>query len=101
MIGMKHPKGKPFGITRDPILGLVNIVYASRGHLDYVYGMFKGKETFRRDDKLVESWHAEGEQVPFTGHPTKGTIVLIMDLPDVREVTGEEAKAMIEKMELA
>jgi hypothetical protein len=54
------------------------------------------------DDSRFDSWHKEGEQVPFEGHPTKGRIVLVMGKPrigDVQEITGEEAEAIIAKLE--
>lgn len=70
--------------------------------MDYIYGMFKGKELLgaHLDESRFESWHKEGEQVAFTDHPTKGNIVLVMGKPsigEVTEITGPEADAIVER----
>lgn len=98
---MKQPdKSHPYALVRDPF-GNAGVVIKIGGHIDYIYGMFKGRETTRRDDEFFESWHKEGEQVPLLGHPTKGDVVLVMGYPgpgDVQELSGPEAKAIIESM---
>jgi len=84
-----------FGIGHD-LFGNTFVVIRTRGYVDYVYGMFKGREARGGHLDRIESWHTEGEQVPFTHHPIKGNIVLVMGIP-ITEIVGPEADAIIEK----
>lgn len=93
---MKQPsKHHQFGFSRD-IAGNAGIVFKTRNHTDWIYGMFKGRETLRGDD-TVEQWLKEGELLPLLGHPHKGDIVLKMGIP-IQEITGAEAKAIIDRL---
>ena len=101
---MKQPsKNHIYAIGHD-IVGNTFVAIKVGRHMDYIYGMFKGKELTggHMDESRFDSWHKEGEQVPFDGHPTKGRIVLVMGKPrigDVQEITGDEAEAIIAKLE--
>jgi len=93
-------KNHVYAIGHD-LLGNTFVAIKCGRHVDYIYGMFKGRELLGGHLDRIESWHLEGEQVPFTGHPIKGDIVLELGKPtidNVREITGEEAKAIIARM---
>jgi hypothetical protein len=62
----------------------------NRAHVDYIYGMFTGRELFGGHLDSIESWHEEGERIVFTDHPTKGNIVLVMGIP-ITEISGLDA----------
>jgi len=86
-------KNHVYAIGHD-IVGNTFVALRTRGHIDYIYGMWKGRELRGGHLDNIESWHVEGEQVPFTDHPKHGNIVLVMGVP-VREFVGAEAaKAM-------
>ena len=94
-------KNHCYAIGHD-IFGNTFVAIKCGRHVDYIYGMFKGRELFGGHLDAIKSWHLEGEQVPFEGHPTKGRIVLVMGRPnvgDVQEISGEEAEAIIKKLE--
>lgn len=101
---MKQPsQNHRYAIGHD-VVGNTFVAIKVGRHMDYIYGMFKGKELTggHMDESRFDSWHKEGEQVAFEGHPTKGRIVLVMGKPrigDVTEITGAEAEAIIEKLE--
>ena len=83
------------------IIGNTFVAIKCGRHVDYIYGMFKGRELRGGHLDSIESWHREGEQVPLTGHPTHGDIVLELGKPtldSVREIIGDEAKAIIAKL---
>ena len=90
-------KAHKFAIGHD-LIGNTFVALKVGSHVDYIYGMFKGRELRGGHLDSIESWHVEGEQVPFEDHPTKGYIVLVMGIP-VREITGSEAKTIIERLE--
>lgn len=92
---MKQPPSKlhQFAVGHD-IAGNTFVAIKTGRHIDYIYGMFKGRELLGGHLEAIESWHKEGDKVPFLGHPTKGEVVLVMGLPIV-EITGPEAKAII------
>jgi hypothetical protein len=93
---LKPPTGDHrFAVGRD-LLGNTFVAFKTRDHVDYIYGMFKGRELTGGHLDHIESWHKEGERLPFTHHPTKGNIVLVMGIPIV-EITGPEADAIIER----
>lgn len=93
---LKPPsKDHVYAIGHD-FFGNTFVAYRTRGHVDYIYGMFKGRELRGGHLDAIESWHKEGEKLPFIGHPTKGNIVLVMEIP-VREITGPEADEIINK----
>jgi len=95
---MKQPtKRHQFALVRDP-LGNVGIVIKIGRHIDYIYGLFKGRELLRRDDEFFEEWYLEGASVPLLEHPIKGDIVLVMGIPVV-EIEGEEARKIIKAMD--
>lgn len=100
---MKQPtKSHCYAIGHDPVGNTFVAIKVGR-HMDYIYGMFKGRELTggHLEEKNFDSWHKEGEQVPFEGHPTKGTIVLVMGRTgpgDVQEISGDEAQAIIAKI---
>ena len=96
---IKQPLGHSFAIGHD-IFGNTFVAIKTRGHVDYIYGMFKGRELTGGHLDAIESWHKEGEQVAFTHHPTKGNIVLVMGIP-ITEITGTEADAIIEREKAA
>lgn len=82
-----------FAIGYD-FFGNTFVAIRTRGHVDYIYGMFKGRELFGGHLDSIESWHVEGEKICFTCHPTKGNVVLVMGVPVV-EISGPEAEAII------
>lgn len=90
---IKPPPGHDYAIGHD-FFGNTFVAFKTRGHVDYIYGMFKGRELIGGHLDSIESWHKEGESVAFTDHPTKGNIVLVMGIP-VKEITGSEADAII------
>lgn len=91
---MKRPsKNHEFALVRD-FFGNAGIVLKTARHIDYVYGLYKGRECLRRDDDYFEEWYKDGEIVPLLGHPTKGDIVLVMGIP-ITEITGDKAAEMI------
>lgn len=96
---IKPPAGCEYAIGRD-IFGNTFVAFKTRGHLDYIYGMFKGRELTGGHFDAIESWHKEGEQVAFTDHPTKGSIVLVMGIP-IQEITGPEAAGIVEREKAA
>ena len=91
---IKPPSSRHVYAIGHDIVGNTFVAYRTRGHVDYIYGMFKGRELIGGHLDSIESWHVEGEQVPFIEHPTKGNIVLVMGIP-VKEITGPEADAII------
>lgn len=94
---MKQPSpSHNFALVRD-LFGHAGIVIKTRNHIDYVYGLFKGRECHRRDDEYFEEWFKEGDELPLLSHPTKGDIVLVMGIP-VREITGDEAAAIMDRI---
>jgi hypothetical protein len=90
----KRLQGQDYAIGHD-LFGNTFVAFKTHRHIDYVYGMFKGRELIGGHLDRIESWHHEGEQVAFTDHPTKGNIVLVMGIP-VREITGPEADKIVE-----
>lgn len=100
---MKQPsKNHCYAIGHD-IIGNTFVAIKVGRHMDYIYGMWKGKELTggHLEEKNFDSWHKEGEQVPFEGHPTLGNIVLELGNPgpaDVKVISGPEAEAIIAKM---
>jgi hypothetical protein len=91
---VKPPTGAhEFAVGHD-LFGNTFVAFRTRGHVDYIYGMFKGKELVGGHLDSIESWHKDGEQLAFTDHPTKGNVVLVMGLP-VKEITGPEADAIV------
>ena len=97
---IKPPCGCKFATGHD-IFGNTFVAYKSGRHIDYIYGMFKGKEMVGGHLDRIEDWHRQGDRVVFTDHPTKGNIVLVMGIP-VTEITGPEADeaVRIRRMEL-
>ena len=95
---MKQPRTKnhEYAIGHD-FFGNTFVAFRTRGHVDYIYGMFKGRELRGGHLNNIESWHKEGEQVPFTDHPIHGKMVLVMGIP-VKEITGKEAETVIEHL---
>lgn len=96
---IKPPTAGHFYAIGHDIVGNAFVAIKTRGHVDYIYGMFKGRELRGGHLEAIESWHKEGEHVIFTDHPTKGNIVLVMGKPglgDVTEITGPEADAAVE-----
>jgi len=89
---IKPKPGYEYAIGHD-LFGNTFVAFRTRGHIDYIYGMFKGRELVGGHLDKIESWHKEGERVPFTDHPIKGNVVLVMGIP-VREITGAEADAI-------
>ena len=90
---IKPKAHQEFAIGHD-IIGNAFVAFRTRGHLDYIYGMFKGRELVGGHLNSIESWHTQGEQVAFTDHPIHGNIVLVMGVP-VREIIGPEADAIV------
>lgn len=93
----KPPDGAHCYAIGHDIVGNTFVALKTRNHVDYIYGMFKGRELIGGHLDSIESWHKEGEQVAFTDHPHKGNIVLVMGKPrigDVTEITGPEADAI-------
>ena len=90
-------KNHVFGIGRD-IAGNTSVILRVRGHYDYIYGMYKGREAIGGHLESIESWHVEGEQVLFTAHPIEDNIVLVMGVPVV-VLKGDEADAIIAKIQ--
>jgi hypothetical protein len=82
--------------TGHDIAGNTFVAFRSRNHVDYIYGMFKGRELLGGHLDSIETWHREGDQVAFTDHPTKGDIVLVMGIP-VKEITGAEAAEILKQ----
>jgi len=94
---MKQPsKNHQFALGYD-ILGNTFVALKVGQHVDYIYGMFKGRELRGGHLDRIESWHKEGEKIPLLGHPTKGDIVLVMGIP-ITEIVGAEAKAIVAEM---
>lgn len=93
---IKPPTGAHCYAIGHDIVGNTFVAIKTRGHVDYIYGMFKGRELCGGHLDAIESWHKEGEQVAFTDHPTKGNIVLVMGIP-IKEITGPEADAIVER----
>lgn len=99
---MKQPsKNHIYAIGHD-IIGNTFVAIKVGRHMDYIYGMFKGRELTgaHLDEEKFESWHKEGEQVQFSDHPIEGNIVLVMGKPgigDVTEIKGDEADRIIEQ----
>lgn len=89
-------KDHQFAIGND-IMGNTFVAFKTRNHIDYIYGMFKGRELVGGHLDSIESWHKEGEQVLFVDHPIHGNIVLVMGHP-VKEIIGSEAEAIILKL---
>jgi len=99
---MKQPSKSHYYAIGHDIVGNTFVAIKIGRRMDYIYGMFKGRELTggHLSDEKFESWHKEGEQVAFTDHPTKGNIVLVLGQPglgDVTEITGPEADAIIER----
>lgn len=92
----KRLPGQDYAIGHD-LFGNTFVAFRTRGHVDYIYGMFKGRELRGGHLARIESWHREGEQIPFIEHPTKGNIVLVMGIP-VREIVGKEADEIVERV---
>lgn len=78
------------------IIGNTFVALKVGTHVDYIYGMFKGRELLGGHLDRIESWHIEGERLAFTDHPTKGNCVLVMGIP-ITEITGTEADAIVAK----
>jgi hypothetical protein len=94
---LKPPtKDHVFAVGHD-IVGNTFVAFRTRGHIDYVYGMFKGRELHGGHLDSIESWHKFGERLVFEGHPTKGNIILVMGIPVV-EITGPEADKAVEEV---
>ncbi len=96
---IKPPSAAHFYAIGHDIVGNTFVAIKTPHHVDYIYGMFKGRELRGGHLDSIESWHKEGEQVAFTDHPTKGNLVLVMGKPrigDVTEIVGPEADAIIE-----
>lgn len=86
---IKPPTNHEYAIGRD-LFGNTFVAFRTRGHVDFIYGMFKGRELFGGHLDRIESWHKEGERVIFIDHPTKGNIILVMGIP-ITEIVGPEA----------
>jgi hypothetical protein len=86
-------KHHTFAIGHD-LFGNAFVAFRTRGHIDYIYGMFRGKELVGGHLEQIESWHKDGEKVVFTDHPIEGNIVLVMGIPVV-EIVGAEADKMV------
>jgi hypothetical protein len=84
-----------YGFGHD-VVGNAFVAFRTRGHVDYIYGMFKGRELFGGHLDAIESWHKEGDQIALEGHPTKGDIVLVMGIP-ITEIIGPQAVAICDK----
>ncbi len=95
---IKRLPGYVFAIGHD-FFGNTFVAIKIGSHVDYIYGMFKGRELRGGHLDSIESWHKEGEQVPFIEHPTKGNIVLVMGIP-IQEITGGEADKIIRALQL-
>ena len=100
---MKQPtKAHYYALTRDPF-GNAGIAIKVGRHMDYIYGMFKGRELTggHLQDKNFEGWYREGDKLPLIGHPTLGDVVLVLGSPgpgDVQELTGDEAAREIREI---
>ena len=101
---IKPPTPAHFYAWGRDLFGNTFIAIKTRNHVDYIYGMWKGKELVGGHLDSIESWHKEGERLVFTDHPTKGNIILVLGKPDVGSVTeiiGPEADAAVEQERIA
>lgn len=94
---VKPEPWQDYAIGHD-LLGSLFVAFRTRGHVDYIYGMFTGRELVGGHLDSIKSWHEEGEELIFTGHPKHGNIVLVMGIP-VREIVGHEADARVNAVE--
>jgi len=97
---IKPPTPGHFYATGHDLFGNTFVAIKTRNHVDYIYGMFKGRELTGGHLDRIESWHKEGERLVFTDHPTKGNIILVIGEPrigEVTEITGPEADAAVER----
>lgn len=91
---IKPPSASHIYAFGHDIIGNAFVALRTRGHVDYIYGMFRGRELRGGHLDAIESWHKEGDEIILTGHPTKGNVVLVMAYP-VREITGPAADLMV------
>jgi hypothetical protein len=96
---IKAPPGHEYAIGRD-LFGNTFVAFKTRRHTDYIYGMFKGRELVGGHLDSIISWHKEKERVVFSGHPTKGNIILVMGIP-ITEITGQEADTAVAELRAA